>query len=71
MFDSLKAIPQLLELGLLEEGKSSIVERLTEMSKLYILFADEQFSLLENEIQSGKYGKLDLNGTAQNKGDLC
>lgn len=71
MFDSLKAIPQLLEMGLLEEGKSSVVERLTEMSKLYLLFADEQFSLLANEIQSGKYGKLDLNGTAQNKGDLC
>lgn len=70
MFDSLKAIPQLLEMGLLEEGKSSVVERLTEMSKLYILFADEQFSLLENEIQSGKYGKLE-NDTAQNKGDLC
>ncbi|HHW7546244.1 TPA: hypothetical protein ACU203_001941 [Mannheimia haemolytica] len=71
MFDSLKAIPQLLEMGLLEEGKSGIVERLTEMSKLYLMFADEQFSLLANEIQSGKYGKLDLNGTAKNKGDLC
>ncbi|QLD32985.1 hypothetical protein [Mannheimia varigena] len=70
MFDSLKAIPQLLEMGLLEEGKSSVVERLTEMSKLYLLFADEQFSLLANEIQSGKYGKLE-NDTAQNKGDLC
>lgn len=71
MFDSLKAIPQLLEMGLLEEGKSGIVERLTEMSKLYLMFADEQFSLLADEIQSGKYGKLDLNGTAQDKGDLC
>ncbi|WP_209026258.1 hypothetical protein [Mannheimia haemolytica] len=65
MFDSLKAIPQLLEMGLLEEGKSGIVERLTEMSKLYLMFADEQFSLLADEIQSGKYGKL------ENKGDLC
>lgn len=70
MFDSLKAIPQLLEMGLLEEGKSSVVERLTEMSKLYLLFADEQFSLLANEIQSGKYGKLELH-SSQNKGDLC
>ncbi|UQX80155.1 hypothetical protein M3703_02160 [Mannheimia haemolytica] len=65
MFDSLKAIPQLLEMGLLEEGKSGIVERLTEMSKLYLMFADEQFSLLADEIQGGKYGKL------ENKGDLC
>lgn len=70
MFDSLKAIPQLLEMGLLEEGKSSVVERLTEMSKLYLLFADEQFSLLANEIQSGKYGKLELH-SSQNKGDSC
>lgn len=70
MFDALKAVPNLLEIGLREEGKDSVIDRLAEMSKLYLLFVDEQFSLLANEIQSGKYGKLDLNGS-QNKGDLC
>ncbi|HDL5121588.1 TPA: hypothetical protein PXD98_001818 [Mannheimia haemolytica] len=69
MFDAL-AVPNLLEIGLREEGKDSVIDRLAEMSKLYLLFVDEQFSLLANEIQSGKYGKLDLNGS-QNKGDLC
>ncbi|EPY99250.1 hypothetical protein [Mannheimia haemolytica] len=71
MLDNLKALPNLLEMGVREEGKDSITDRLAEISKLYLLFADEQFSLLANEIQSGKYGKLDLNGTAKNKGDLC
>ncbi|TCT13729.1 hypothetical protein EDC51_11116 [Bibersteinia trehalosi] len=71
MFETLKAIPNLLEIGALEEGKGHLIERLAEMSKLYLLFAEKQFSLLEDEIRSGKYGKLDLNGTVRNKGDLC
>lgn len=70
MFDTLKALPNLLEIGLREEGKDNVVDRLAEMSKLYLLFANEQFALLADEIQSGKYGKLE-NDTAQNKGDLC
>lgn len=70
MFDTLKALPNLLEIGLREEGKDNVVDRLAEMSKLYLLFANEQFALLADEIQSGKYGKLELH-SSQNKGDLC
>lgn len=70
MFDTLKTLPNLLEIGLREEGKDNVVDRLAEMSKLYLLFANEQFALLADEIQSGKYGKLELH-SSQNKGDLC
>ncbi|WP_209026241.1 hypothetical protein [Mannheimia haemolytica] len=67
MFDNLKALPNLLEMGVREEGKDNVVDRLAEMSKLYLLFANEQFALLADEIQSGKYGKLELH-SSQNKG---
>lgn len=47
ILDNLKAVPYLLELSTTEANFDELGQRLTEMTKLYILFAHEQLELLQ------------------------